>query len=131
MLASWPCEGLFTKACELLTYAYQSTLVGAAMRVWARGSSHRGAATAASRRLPAQHDFVAGRASTGAPCPGAQLNAGTRGFMLAYMPLGFGYQVQTCIVTSLGCQSLNAAPEAGLVFAQASALGSETKVPSL
>ena len=51
--------------------------------------------------------------------------------MLAYMPLGFGYQVQTCIVTSLGCQKVNTDPEAGLFVAHASALGSGTKVPSL
>ena len=61
----------------------------------------------------------------------SQPNACTRGSMLAYRPSGFGYQIQTCIVTSAGCQKLNAAPDCGLVCGQASVLGSGTKVPSL
>ena len=61
----------------------------------------------------------------------SQPNACTRGSMLAYRPSGFGYQIQTCIVTSAGCQKLNDAPDCGLVCGQASVLGSGTKVPSL
>ena len=51
--------------------------------------------------------------------------------MLAYMPAGFGYQIQTCMVTSAGCQKLNAAPDCGLVVGQVSWLASGTNVPSL
>ena len=51
--------------------------------------------------------------------------------MLAYMPSGFGYQIQTCIVTSAGCQKLNGEPDSGLLGAHASALGCGTNVPSL
>ena len=51
--------------------------------------------------------------------------------MLAYRPAGFGYQIQTCMVTSAGCQKLNAEPDVGLVVAQVSALGAGTNVPSL
>ncbi len=60
-----------------------------------------------------------------------QLNAWTSGFMLAYMPAGFGYQIQTCIVTSAGCQKLNAEPDCGLVVGHPSWLASGTNVPSL
>ena len=39
------------------------------------------------------------------------LNGVTSGFVLANSPDGFGYQSQTCIVMSRGCQKVNAAPD--------------------
>jgi hypothetical protein len=37
------------------------------------------------------------------------------GFVLAKRPDGFGYQSQTCIVISSGCQKLNFAPDDAVV----------------
>ena len=51
--------------------------------------------------------------------------------MLANSPVGFGYQSQTCIVISSGCQKVNAAPVCGLVFGHASCAAEGTNVPSL
>ena len=127
-----------------------STLVGtvtatatgaSASRLQARSRPETASRPARPRRSPSRppsrRTFAAAseRRGRGAPQPARpsqrQPNAPTSGFMLAYMPLGLGYQVQTCMVTSFGCQKLNAAPDCGLFVAHASALGSGTNVPSL
>lgn len=45
------------------------------------------------------------------------LNAVSSGLNSPKTPLGFGYQIQKCSVTSGGCQKLKAAPVLALVFA--------------
>ena len=102
-----------------------------------RRRRHRERHVAARRHVvvrdePQDHEMTVGaRRDRRAPRQVGQPNAPTSGFMLAYMPLGFGYQVQTCIVTSFGCQKVNPAPDCGLVEAQSVAAASVTNVPSL
>ena len=111
----------FAPAGSIVTGNSITASVDDAARRHVRRSRRTSAAASASR---------AGRAAPARPSQ-HQPNAPTSGFMLAYMPLGFGYQVQTCMVTSFGCQKLNAAPDCGLFVAHASALGSGANVPSL
>jgi hypothetical protein len=51
--------------------------------------------------------------------------------ILAKSPFGFGYQSQTCIVTSRGCQNVNFAPDPGAFAGHPACDPDGTNVPSV
>ena len=59
------------------------------------------------------------------------LKVATSGFVPEKMPLGFGYQSQTCSVIRFGCQKLKAAPVPGAFAGHALCAAAGTNVPSL